>query len=362
MSKFNRTYTLPFKYKIPELTLDFLKKNSFILRWLKFKKRQIYIKLKGQEQLEANSILPSQKRILWINISAPSLGDSLMDLSSRVLLLGRKVDLFTDKKNETLYKDDTIFRSVFSKEDNINASNYDLIIIDSYSSRSIKVKANIAPLLPYIGMYGYYNGPEVNRVLFSFHRLNHLLGCIKSEIEINSNARTLLSIAKADQLIVKQKKIPQNYIAIAIGGEWQYRSYNKWKEVIELLFMQEEALNIVIIGSDNGTKLAQDLMESFKSYNLYNCVAQFSFNQTAQIIYKAQLLLCCDGGLMHAGNAVNTGIVPLLSKLSSKMQLTDSIHDFSIFDKENVNNIDAISIVKKYFEASSFYDSHPQGE
>ena len=65
---------------------------------------------------------------------------------------------------------------------------------------------------------------------------------------------------------------------------------------------------------------------------------------------------------MHAGNAVNTGIVPLLSKLSSKMQLTDSIHDFSIFDKENVNNIDAISIVKKYFEASSFYDSHPQGE
>ena len=362
MSEFHKTYTLPFKYKIPDLTLAFLKKNSFILRWLKFKKRKIYIKLKGQTCLEVDIILPSQKQILWINISAPSLGDSLMDLSSRVLLLGRNVDLFTDKKNKNLYKADKIFRSVFSQEDYIEASNYDLIIIDSYSSRSIKIKANIAPLLPYVSMYGYYNGSEVNRVLFSFHRLNQLLGYINSEIEINSKAKTLIYISRADQLIVKQKKLPENYIAVAIGGEWKYRTYNKWNKVIEQLFMQEETLNIVIIGSDNGITLAQDLMASFKSQNLFNCVAQFSFNQTAQIIYKAKLLLCCDGGLMHAGNSVNTTIVPLLSRLSSKMQLTDSIQDFSIFDKEDVNNIDTEIIVKKYFEASSYGDSHPQGE
>ena len=32
-------------------------------------------------------------------------------------------------------------------------------------------------------MFGFYNGPEVNRVLFSFHRMNSLLGYIKSENE-----------------------------------------------------------------------------------------------------------------------------------------------------------------------------------
>ena len=51
----------------------------------------------------------NHKEILWINISAPSLGDSLTDLSSRTMLSDRKVDLFTDKKNSDLYKDDFIF-------------------------------------------------------------------------------------------------------------------------------------------------------------------------------------------------------------------------------------------------------------
>ena len=93
MSRFNETYTLPFKFDIPNYTKEYIEKKSLLGRWLKFIKRYLYINLKRQKSLEIENILPEHKDILWINISAPSLGDSLMDLSSRTMLIGRKCRL-----------------------------------------------------------------------------------------------------------------------------------------------------------------------------------------------------------------------------------------------------------------------------
>jgi len=153
----------------------------------------------------------------------------LMDLSSRVMLKGRNVDLFTDKKNAHIYTDDHIFSNIYTKTEDIDSSEYDLVIIDSYSSRSIDVKSKIAPTTSFIGMFGYYNGPEVNRVLFSFHQMNHLLGYVRSEDEVNASAKASMSISKEDQEVVKQISLPNNYIAIVLGGEWDYRTYNQWE-------------------------------------------------------------------------------------------------------------------------------------
>ena len=99
MLDYRKTYTLPFQFEIPNYTKEYLNNKSIIKSWIKFFKRYLFIVVKGQRKLEVFSILPKHQNILWINISAPSLGDSLMDLSSRVLLKNKKVDLFIDKKN-----------------------------------------------------------------------------------------------------------------------------------------------------------------------------------------------------------------------------------------------------------------------
>jgi len=104
MLGFEKTYTLPFKYEIPNYTSVFLEESSITKRWIKFIKRYIYLTIKRQTALEIRQILPKHRNILWINLSAPSLGDSLMDLSSRVLLKGKEVDLFTDKKTQIFIK------------------------------------------------------------------------------------------------------------------------------------------------------------------------------------------------------------------------------------------------------------------
>ncbi|HIC40954.1 MAG TPA: lipopolysaccharide heptosyltransferase family protein [Piscirickettsiaceae bacterium] len=362
MLSFNKTYTLPFKFSIPNYTQDFLDQTSVFKRWTKFFKRYLYIVFKGQKNLEVFSILPTHKNILWINISAPSLGDSLMDLSSRIMLKGRNVDLFTDKKNAHIYMDDHIFVNIYTELADINDSKYDLVIVDSYSSRSINIKSKIAQTTRFFGMFGYYNGPEVNRVLFSFHQMNHLLGYVRSEDEVNASAKASMSISKEDQEIVKQISLPDNYIAIVLGGEWDYRTYNNWGKVIGQILASDKQTNFVFIGSANAKDKAKEFLNQFSEANIFNCVAKYSFNQTAQIIQKAKILLCCDGGLMHAANAVATPIVPLFARLTSKMQLTDVITAFPLFDKEDVNNIPVNDVLGEYYKASNYVDNHPQGE
>jgi len=362
MLGFEKTYTLPFKFDIPNDTQEFLKKKAVIKIWFKFFKRYLYIILKGQKLLEVYSILPKYNNILWINLSAPSLGDSLMDLSSRIMLKGRRVDLFTDNKNADLYKDDCIFSTIYTDKKQVDKNKYDLVIIDSYSTRSIYIKADIARLTPFAGMFGYFNGPEVNRVLFSFHQMNKLLGYKKNDSAIKTIAKSKISISDEDMKIVHSLNLPINFIAIALGGEWSYRTYQKWNQVIKEIIDKDNGLNIVLLGSSNAKSSAVEILNNFSHFNIYNCVNQFTFNQTAQIINKAQILICCDGGLMHAANSVNTPIVTLFARLSPEMQLTDSVKEFSVYDENDVNNILVEDLLIKYTEASNFFRIHPQVE
>jgi heptosyltransferase-2 len=278
------------------------------------------------------------------------------------MLKGRNVDLFTDKKNAHIYTDDHIFNNIYTKTEGIDSSEYDLVIIDSYSSRSIDVKSKIAPITHFVGMFGYYNGPEVNRVLFSFHQMNHLLGYIKTENKINASAKASMSISKTDQGAFEQIKLPDNYIAIVLGGEWDYRTYNKWDKVMTKILAKDKQTNIVFIGSGNAQDIAKNLLSQFSKNNIFDCVDKYSFIQTAQIIKKSKILLCCDGGLMHASNAVSTPIVPIFARLTPQMQLTDIVQAFPLFDKSDVNNISVEAILEKYNEASNFVGNHPQGE
>lgn len=362
MLNFNKTYILPFKFNIPNYTQDFLDQTSKFKRWTKFVKRYLYIIFKGQKMFEIFSILPTHKNILWVNISAPSLGDSLMDLSSRTMLKGKNIDLFTDKKNAHIYIDDHIFTNVYTRQTDINHSKYDLVIVDSFSSRSINVKSKIAPNTPFVGMFGYYNGPEVNRILFSFHQMNHLLDYIKTESEINISAKNSITISKQDLQVVNHIDLPTKFTAIVLGGEWSYRTYDQWDKVIEQILINDKQTNFVFIGSGNAKDTARKLVDQFSKSNTLDCVGRFSFNQTAQIIKQAQILLCCDGGLMHASNAVNTPIIPLFARLTPHMQLTEVIHAFPLFDKSDVNHIPVKKVLEKYNEALNFVDNHPRGE
>jgi len=286
MFDFSKTISFPFKYQIPNYVDKHIQEVSVLHRMIKFFRRNLFLFIKRQKNLEIFAILPNHKNILWINISAPSLGDSLMDLSSRVMLADKNVDLYTSKKNAHLYFDDEIFRNVFTNKLELINNIYDLVILDSYSTRSVKIKAKVAPHNLFVGIYGFFNGPEVNRILYSYHQLNNLLGYEKSETEINNIAKNILSISDIDKSVVTDF-LPKEFIAICIGGEWQYKTYQKWGDLIEKIFKKNQKINIVLLGSSNAQRQSQ----------------------AAEVIKRSKISICCDGGLMHAANAVNANIL-----------------------------------------------------
>ena len=355
LSRYKETFTLPFKDDIPCYLDAYQSQIKSPSRVIKYIKRYLYMTLKEEIKNETEEILNSHKNILWINVSAPSLGDSLMDLSARVLLTSNDVDLYTSKKNAFIYDNDKIFKDVFFETRSLKDKVYDLIIIDSYSTRTINLKNKLFPDTDFVSMFGFFNGPEVNRVLFSFHRLNNLMGLKIPPSEIDKIARPSMNISK-----VKFIELPKEYITIAVGGEWGYRTYKYWSEVVEIILRNYKGIKIVLVGSENGKDYAKSIISEFTNGQVVDCVGKYSFKETTKIISECNIFIGCDGGLMHAANCFQRVLVPLFARLEPKMQLTCSVLAFPVFDQDDVNNISIDAIIRNFDQDfKTFYKCHP---
>jgi ADP-heptose:LPS heptosyltransferase len=182
--------------------------------------------------------------------------------------------------------------------------------------------------------------------------MNNLLGYIKDECEINEISKNYISISKKDEEIVKHL-IPEKYIAIVLGGEWKYKTYKKWNDVIDKIIYDDKKLNVVLIGSVNASRASKELLRNFPQCNFYDFVAKLSFNQTVEVIRHSEILLCSDGGLMHAANAVNANIVSLFARLTGEILLTNNSISHNLYDRYDVNNILVKDVLSKYHEAKN---------
>jgi hypothetical protein len=178
-----RTWQLP--EGVPSGRALFFDERRYLeLKWvMKYIKRRLFCFIAVEHfglTREVSEIGDSDVDILWINWSAPSLGDSLMDLSARVLLSGKSVTLLTHPKNVSLYHQDPYFKAVFSDPFSLSSklgwSAFDLVLCDAFSPRVLFRKLVAAPFVKFAGTYGYLNGFEVHRTRYAFSRMEQLLG------------------------------------------------------------------------------------------------------------------------------------------------------------------------------------------
>lgn len=279
--------------------LFLLQRQNRRLKWLlKYLKRRFFslviVRLFGFVP-ECVSIERKHRVILWINLAAPSLGDSLMDLSARVLLKDREVVLLTHPKNYPVYQNDPAFSAVFSDARQVvtqyGRSGFDLVIVDSYSPRVLWNKIVIAPVSPFLGLYGYLNGFEVHRTYFAFARMMELLGLDK----IDEPMRPTITLPGN----VKDKQ-PEVDVCIAIGGEWSFRTYDHWRPVVSWLIA--EGYSASLVGSDNGVRSASEIIET--EPKVRSTVGALSLPEVVLEIAKARVFIGADGGLWHIACAI----------------------------------------------------------
>ncbi len=264
---------------------------------IRFTKRYFYMLLRGQLSLEQRNIPDAAKKILWINLTAPSLGDALMDTAGRCLLAGRSTTLITRSQNASLFSSDRFFNRILKIDDGdwrgLRNSSFDLIILDSYSPKSIRLKVMVAPKTPFVGLYGFLNAYEVHRIVYSFRRLEYLLGARELKVPMLTPGWAL----QKNHVGGKSNRLK---VALAVGGEWPFRTYMHWPDVVRGL--ASEPTDIVLLGSRNGLKDAR-LIESAVSSSVKNLVGKTSLPELFTVLSGCDLFLGADGGLWHIASA-----------------------------------------------------------
>lgn len=294
---------------MPSDQARFLNQNNQPLKWLiKYLKRRLIFELLGCPKYLAPAITEAHQRILWISLSAPSLGDALMDASGRHLLDGRTVDLLTSSKNAALFSGDRYFRAVFTDPEETKRAcakePYDLCILDAFNPRVLLTKHRICPKTDFVGMYGFLNGFEVHRTCFSFARLEQLLGLPNQSTKPWAVHHAL---GGSGWQRFRNPAAPLR-VAIGVGGEWAYRTYTGWADVIVQLIRSMPGLEVYLLGSDNGLALAKQIEQDDRVSGVLvnNLVGQLSLDQTAAVLRHSDVYLGADGGLWHL--AVGAGV------------------------------------------------------
>lgn len=322
----------------------FMVEGLMKFKWvIKFLKRRFVMMVLGQGKRELLVLPERGLKVLWINRSAPSIGDALMDLSGRELLRGHELHLFGYSNYANLFEGDRYFSNVYCELRQLfrvsKRIKFDVVILDSFAVRSVLVKFLVAPGAPCVSMYGYLNGFEVHRTIYSFSRIAKLLnyrGCLEPRpiLELGSSVSSAL---------------PPGYVAIAIGAEWDFRNYHHWETVIRA--MSAQGHQIVLIGSENGSKEALRLQKLFPGVGNY--VGKCSLKETASIIREAAFLLAADGGLWHIACALDKRSVGLFADCQlfdargiRTDRSTDRCRSITLYAENYVSQIPPAEVIK----------------
>ena len=329
----------------------YLEEKEFLRsKWIfKYVKRRLFcfcfVKFFGLTR-EFSFIGEDHRLILWINNAAPSLGDSLMDLAARTLLSNRKVVLLTNPKNVSLYLSDPLFHAVYSSArlvlKDYRGYRFDVVICDSYSPRVLLNKIIVAPMSPFVGLYGYLNGFEIHRTYFAYARMAHLLRLKEAEYTV----RPTISAAAISP--PRARKVD---VCIAVGGEWPFRTYDHWPKIVHWLVTNDFCVSLV--GSLNGVRQSRDI--AALGLSVRSTVGKCSLSEAVGEIANAQFFIGADGGLWHLACAIPVPSVVLFADCqmfdADGSRVTRETHDIlceTLYDDECVSSIPCSDVIKAF--------------
>lgn len=282
-------------------------------------RREIYYKLSGQTRFCNEHIPAHWKRGLWLYKGIPQIGDALMDLAPRSLLLqhGIVMDLISDNHICELFADDPWFNQVLSSDNPINATHYDFVIVPSYKRRSLGQKTGVLTKLPWVAMNGFYTGPEFNRGDFAAQRLSDALNAELNPEQLAVHARQKLRPLEKVTAGSLQPDTSKRRVAFAIGGVDPKRTYTHWSDVAERL-SRNASLHITLLGSTDALDAAHQFEQNYQG-QVVNQVGRTNLAQCRELIHQQHLLLACDSGLMHLGLTTTTPVLSLFNRSVSPL-------------------------------------------
>jgi len=309
------TYTPPFEQPLPSNVDVYLQRaKPWKLGWRRFR-RTVYLALNGQRSLQRERIEPQHRRILFIHSGMPQVGDALMDLACRDLFKGsgHEVDLLINPHLVPLFEHDDVFRRVYGDPAQAARNAYDLAILLTASSHSLREKLKFFRRLPFVHQIGFYNGPEFHRTLFGYYRLAQLLGRSLPPEHVLPQACPHMQVDDATRQAVDALQLPAHYVVLAVGGVRGWRTYDHWPQVVGSLRLPPQTA-VVLVGAANGVQAAAAVRARAGAVPVIDRVDQHPLPQVYEIVRRSQAMACADGGLLHLANAARVPTVALFAE------------------------------------------------
>jgi len=348
------TWQPPFPQTLPSSVDNYTKRLSVWAVARRRASRSLNFLFHGQNHLERDRIDPSvHRRVLWIHHGMPQVGDSLTDLAARELLHGKvdRLDLLTDPHLLQLYRSDRVFTNIGATAAELPGP-YDLVLLHSASSRSVKEKFAHYRQVPFAHIYGYYTGPELNRTLFGYYRMVQLLGLPLSEDEVQRMACPSMWASMEEEDKVERLQIPHDAIVVAVGGVRDWCTYLQWPQVLQGLHARGLRRPVVLVGSDNGKSMRDQIMAANPGLTIIDRIAQHSLGEVHAIMRRGAMVVCSDGGLLHVAHTARVPVVTLFAGISEPhFRLTAANRTTWLYGTEWVNDVPAADLVDRILEA-----------
>lgn len=302
-------------------------------------RRALLLCCSGQSGRLTEALDPSWRRLVWIHEGMPQIGDALMDLAPRSLLVefGIRVDLFAAPHIAELFQHDHWFRRSISFVDSIDEADYDAVIVLSHDRKSLVHKRARLARLPWVSLQGFYGGPDFHRARYSTVRISDLLGIKLSAKSLDRHSRQKLGVdareaqaclqvhdagglreqgrperAAHDVAGIRQKS-PSELIAFALGGVHAARTYHRWFELLDLL-RDRGFRRFVLLGGTNGRALADELMaRAGPDVEVLDFVGRITLHEARRHFDASAASVCADGGLMHLALTTAVPVVAMFS-------------------------------------------------
>ncbi|MBG9386865.1 O-antigen ligase family protein [Caenimonas aquaedulcis] len=311
--------------------------------------RRVVLRMTGQDDLKLDRFPPGSRKLLWIYFGEEQIGDGLMDLAHRSLLVerGYEVDLFTSALVARLYQGDPWFSRVSADPAGFRAADYACALILSNKHRPLKQKIRHFPQLPWVSIHEFFTGPNFHRGLFAAQRAADLAG-----VDLDAPGLESHGSQKLRDLDGSAPPPPGDFsqsIALAIGGVHEDRTYEGWIGVVRGLVAGGQR-SFVLVGSHNGAARAAALVSALQGQaDIADFTGALSLDETRSLLGACAVAVCPDGGLMHLAVTTPVKLVGLFSsRIAPQWRLpTDRLGGALVSGTERVSDIAPEDIVRR---------------
>ena len=168
----------------------------------------------------------------------------------------------------------------------------------------------------------------------NIHIVDRYFDAVQKLNVINDLQGIDFNIPSAEEINVLEKFKISNYIAVALGAQYQTKCLPKNK-LIEVLSQLKQP--IILLGGSMDIELGTALTKELLSQKVINLAGKLSIAQSASIIKQANVLLTHDTGLMHIASAFDTPIVtvwgntvPEFGMYAYRPELKENIHNHQV--------------------------------